>query len=156
MRNLLFILTAFFITACDNTALLLDCVDGCSVSNGADGRDGATGAQGPAGQDGINGASCSVAGVPSGALVSCTDGTSELVLNGSDGTDATPVETIELCPALTGGSFKEHLFRISGALYGVYASGSRIGLAKLGPGNWVTTDGRNCHFTISILNQVSY
>lgn len=156
MRNLLLILAVFFITACDNTSRLLDCIDGCSISDGQDGQDGAEGAQGPAGQDGINGASCSVASVPSGAIVSCTDGSSELVLNGTDGIDATPIETIELCPTVAGGSFKEYLLRINGALYGVYASGSRIGLTRLSPGNWVTTDGRSCHFTISILNQVSY
>jgi len=97
------------------------------------GTPGPQGEQGPAGQDGKDG------------------------MDGVDGKDAV-VETIQLCPdiAPANNQFTEYLVRINGSLYGVYASGQKIGLTKLFPGSWMTTDGRNCHFTIDVDSNVSY
>lgn len=58
---------------------------------GKDGQDGATGAQGipgSQGEAGADGSSCSVAQVSGGAIITCTDGTSAIILNGADGRDA--------------------------------------------------------------------
>jgi hypothetical protein len=56
------------------------------------GPTGATGASGSNGSNGTNGSSCSVTAVPAsspapngGSLVACTDGTQNLLLNGTNG-----------------------------------------------------------------------
>jgi hypothetical protein len=111
-------------------------------SPGAAGVQGPMGPQGPVGPAGQNGTSCSVVDTAEGVLITCSDGTFAEVMNGQT------VETVELCPELSGGVFKEYLIYVDGVPFGVYAKGQTIGLTKLWPGNWQTTDGRNCHFTI--------
>jgi hypothetical protein len=130
---------------------------------GPQGEPGSTGAQGPIGPQGLPGTSCMVFPLPSGALLQCTDGSLAQVFNGLDGqpglagADGTAIQTILLCPDLPGGYFKEYLLRIDGSLYGVYNHGAAaIGMAKLWPGNWQTTDGRNCVFSIDNAGNVSY
>lgn len=110
---------------------------------GPTGPQGPVGPPGPQGQAGTPGTSCTVAPATGGAVISCSDGTSQYVSSG------TVVENIELCPTISGGTFHEYLEKISGFYYGVYASGQQIGRTRLWAGSWVTTDGRNCHFTIT-------
>lgn len=148
MMKILLILSLFLaITACDNTAQFLDCIDGCSNTKGDKGD---TGPQGPQGDSGTNGLSCTVSTVPNGSIISCEDGTTTTVLNGTE------IEEIELCPSVLGGTFTEYLLKIDDALYGVYAKGQKIGLTKLTPGVWSTTDGRDCTFTVHADGNVTY
>lgn len=69
-------------------------VNGCSQTAYIPGPMGATGATGVQGATGVMGASCTVSAVEiqeaapnGGSLISCPDGTQELVLNGSNGTN---------------------------------------------------------------------
>lgn len=119
-------------------------------AQGLPGQDGAQGPTGPTGPKGDSGESCVVQPALNGLTISCPDGSSETLVNG------TVVETIALCPKLTGGTFQEYAVRIGGSIYAVYASGSAIGWAKLSPGNYRTTDGRNCYFTITPSLQVVF
>lgn len=57
------------------------------------------------------------------------------------------IEVVPTCPGIPG-NYPEVLWRLDGKLYAVYASGQKIHLTELTPGNYVTTDGRNCHFTV--------
>lgn len=155
MKMILLIFSCvFMLTACDNTARFLDCIDGCSLQQGPVGPQGPEGPQGLPGingTDGTSGLSCTVSPLVNGAYISCEDGTFATILNGtngSNGADGSIIEQIELCPLLEGGKFHEYLLKIDGSFFGVYAHGSKTGLSKLWPGNWVTTDGRNCEFTI--------
>lgn len=105
-------------------------VSACGLlpDDGARGPRGSTGAQGATGSDGVDGAT--------GAT-------------GPQGEAGSGVEVIELCPTLQSNAFHEYLLRIEGELFGVYASGQRIFLTRLTPNNYVTTDGRGCHFAIN-------
>lgn len=76
-------------------------------------------------------------------------------VEGPPGKDA-ELETIELCPSTTSSiGFKEYVLKIQGELYAVYASGQKIFMTKLKPGNYVTTDGRNCQFTVNAQGEVN-
>lgn len=133
---------------------------GIPGSAGPKGEKGDTGPQGPSGTPG---ASCTVTRVLStdtgngGALISCEDGTSVVVYDGVDGqngasTPATPytiTEIIDPCGD-TPGQFDEVLLRLAdGTLLAHYASGNQQFLTSIGPGNYITTDGDACRFTIN-------
>lgn len=122
----------------------------CAGPVGSQGVPGPKGSPGPQGETGEPGVSCTVQPTADGLLVFCTDGTQASVASG------TVIETVSLCPGASGGVFKEYVVRIGGLLYAVYASGNNIGWTTLSPGNYVTTDGRGCHFTVSQDNQVIY
>ena len=72
---------------------------GANGTNGTDGKNGSNGTDGTNGSNGVNGAdgsSCSVVAVPAnsvapagGSLITCTNGTSSLVLNGTNGINGT-------------------------------------------------------------------
>lgn len=120
---------------------------------GPQGPQGEQGPQGPVGPKGETGESCSVVKLGSVTNITCGDTTVQVAdgtngVDGVDGSDAQGIETLALCPELAGGAFKEYLLKIGSDYYGVFVQGQKIGLTKLTPGNWVTTDGRNCHFTI--------
>lgn len=160
--------------------------DGSAGSTGPAGSSGPTGvsgATGPAGSQGISGsvgptgspgASCSVTRYSNGATISCTDGTSVVVLDGVDGAPGSPgptgstgvdgspgpagssasptsytvVEIVDPCGQQT--QFDEVLFRLeNNQLVAHYASGSNQFLTIVGPGNYVTTDGTHCYFTVN-------
>jgi len=114
---------------------------------------------------------CTVENTFDGALITCPDGSSALITSGLDGKDgergplgptgapgaqgeAGPagrnlsVEAVDPCPELVT-SFPEYLFLIEGTYYAVYASGTKIHLARLVPGAYATTDGRACSFSIN-------
>lgn len=109
--------------------VLLSFATSCGrVRNGAMGPSGNTGATGSQGEQG---------------------------LPGIDGTDAS-IEVIDLCPDIAG-NFPQVLFRIDEKLFTVYRSnGNNTRLVELVPGNYVTTDGRSCNFTVTNDLEVEY
>ena len=103
------------------------------------------------GRDGINGQPCSVYSDSSGAFINCPDGSSTFVPNGKDGqdgADGSRITWIDPCPRLVV-PFPELIALVDGAYYAVYASGTKIHLARLIPGTYATTDGRACTFTVN-------
>lgn len=68
---------------------------------------------------------------------------------GIPGEPGSTVEVVNLCPSISG-AYPEILFKIDGALYAVYyaPAQSKSHLVLVSPGSYVTTDGRNCHFTV--------
>jgi hypothetical protein len=71
---------------------ILACPDGSQlvIKDGTDGIDGTNGVDG---RDGADGTSCSVSGVPEGALITCGDGTAVLVRHGEQGQSCGVQET---------------------------------------------------------------
>lgn len=138
---------------------------GAQGQNGQQGTGGSPGAQGPAGSAGAtgpagnDGSSCSVNPVVGGALITCADGTSVVLWNGTngadgqDGADAPPTAYTVVGlgdPCGKQSSFDEVLLRLqNGDLLAHYASGNQQFLAKITPGSYVTTDGTHCYFTVS-------
>jgi hypothetical protein len=114
-------------------------ISGPPGKDGEMGPTGAVGATGPTGADGIDG----VDGVtgPTGAM-------------GPTGDDGI-LGLIKLCPHIPG-AYPEYLIRTDYGLIGVYFGGGKTFLANIIPGNWVTTDGRNCHFTVTSDLEVIY
>ena len=126
---------------------------------------------GPQGLPGTNGSSCTVTSVPvnnaapnGGALLSCTDGTEQLILNGvngtngtngingTNGTNGTVITPIQFCknPVTTYPStFAEVGFCINGEIYAVYSANSGF-LSPIPDGNY-ESDGINasCNFTVT-------
>ncbi len=130
-------------------------IQGPEGQSGPVGATGPAGAAGPVGPPGEAGTSCSVSPYTNGALISCTDGTSVVLLDGVDevdGTDAVPspymiVGFIDPCGPQ--GSFDEVLMQLdSGQLIAHYSHGNRQFLVSLPPGNYTTTDGTSCSFVV--------
>lgn len=112
--------------------------------------------------------SCTVSPKVDGVVtISCPDGTKTTITDGSSGSDGekgdrgevgapgTQVSVIPLCPEITG-SHPEVLLRIDGLLYAFMEDGNQGRLVWVKPGNYVTTDRRNCAFTVDSNNQVTY
>jgi len=111
------------------------------------------------------GESCTVAPVVGGAIITC-GATSTVILNGVDGQDgqngqdAPPtaysvIEVIDPCGTAPG--FNEVLLRLAnGQILAHYASGALQFLALIGPGNYMTTDGKACNFTIHANGSVTW
>lgn len=113
---------------------------------------------GPQGISGTNGSSCSVSTVsPSGiapnggALVSCTDGSAALVLNGTNGTSGTLITPVQFCPGVSvyPSTFVELGFCINNSIYAVYSQNGGF-LTEILPGTWQSNAiGSSCTFTVS-------
>lgn len=105
-------------------------LQGVKGDKGDTGATGAIGATGPQGQPGIQGLQ-GIAGA-----------------NGSNGS----FYAIQLCPG-DNAAFPEQGFVMNGSLYAVYygvVNGSlNAFLARLSAGNYVTTNGTSCHFSVS-------
>lgn len=100
--------------------------------------------------NGRDAAPCTVSSDATGAFITCPDGTSTFVRNGQngvDGQDGSTITWVDPCPTLVV-PFPELLALIDGSYYAVYASGTKIHLARLTPGTYSTTDGRSCTFVI--------
>lgn len=133
-------------------------------------KDGKTGAVGPKGDSvvgasGTNGLGCSVSSVPvsgdvpnGGSLITCGDGSSSLVLNGSNGVDGqagypgtvlTPVQFCQGFQQSYPNVFAESGFLINGVMWGVYSDHGGF-MAELPPGTY-SSNGINasCTFTIN-------
>ena len=132
----------------------------CTVTQTADGAtiecpDGTTAVinNGQSGLNGNDGSSCSVYSVDQGAVIQCTDGTTALVKNGEDGQDAPSsiysiVDVIDPCGTQT--RFDEVILRFAdGELLAHYSDGDKQHFSFVGPGQYVTTDGTNCHFQVT-------
>jgi hypothetical protein len=147
---------------------------GATGSQGVQGNTGSQGIQGNVGATGAvgqNGSSCSVASVTDtniapngGSLITCSDGTSSLVLNGSQGEigltgsqgvageNGTVITPIQFCPGVTPtypNNFPEVGFLINGTIYAVYSDHGGF-MAALTPGQY-SSDGINasCTFTVN-------
>jgi hypothetical protein len=129
------------------------------------------GAIGPKGDTGAPGSSCSVSQAINGALITCSDGTSTLIVNGTNGVDGLPgidgsagpqgpagapavpsaysvVATVDVCG--DGAGSDEIFLRLAnGQLIAHYAGNGNLQfLTLITPGSWVTTDQQSCHFTV--------
>lgn len=107
------------ITCSDGTTAFI--ANGSSGATGAQGPPGDPGSQGPAGN---NGTSCSVSQQSQGALITCTDGTSALILNGTNGQNGTVIQPIQFCAGVTPiypSAFPEFGFCIDGVIWGIYS-----------------------------------
>jgi hypothetical protein len=137
-------------------------VNGSQGPTGATGPQGLTGVTGPQGDQGLPGAigltgssgsNCTVSSVATslatptgGALVSCTDGTSSLIING------TVITLIQFChnnaPQSYPNVFNESGFCIAGSIYAVYSANGGF-LSQILPGTY-SSNGINssCNFTV--------
>ena len=119
----------------------------------------------------VNGpTACTVTPVTSpvaGSLITCPDGSQNLVPDGvngtngtngtngaagTNGTNGTQITIVQLCPNLPATSypsnFPEQAFCISSNLYGVYWTGSEAFLAELPPGDYSSTSPQGCNLQI--------
>jgi hypothetical protein len=123
---------------------------------------GPQGIPGPQGLVGNNGDNCSVTPIQpetaapnGGTLISCSDGTNSLILNGATGATGSPgtsVTTVQFClnPVSSFPStFPEVGFCINGQLWAVYSANGGF-LTALPNGNY-SSDGENasCTFTVT-------
>lgn len=130
---------------------------------GPTGPVGATGAQGVPGAAVLGGSSCSAQTIQAsdaapngGGLVTCTDGSTVLLLNGTNGAQGqqgiVPFTPIEFCPgtiAVYPSVFPEYGFLINGSVYGVYSTNGGF-LTVLPPGVYNSNAvGSACTFTIN-------
>lgn len=82
---------------------------------------------------------------------------SQVGSQGPKGDAGTVILVQAFCPNLGGGiGFQEQYLIIDNKAYAVYYDGTRTFLAYLKPGNYVTTDGRSCNFTVNTDGTVSY
>lgn len=117
--------------------------------------------QGPAGKDG---SSCSVQTLSSstvlpngGSLIQCTNGTSSLIANGTNGTPGTVMAPLQFCPGTPSypSKFIEVGFVINGSVYAVYSANGGF-MALIPPGNYTSNGiGSSCNFTLNADNTVT-
>jgi hypothetical protein len=148
MRNIFTLLFVLFLIGCTQKHLVGVPVVG---PQGPQGEAGQPGLDGKDGSDGADGVGCSVQNVSNGALITCGT-TTAVVLNGIDGEDAPPttysvVNIINPCGDSSG--FDEVLLKLAnGSLMAHYSHGNKQFLTLLTPGNYATTDGESCNFTV--------
>lgn len=130
-------------------------VAGTTGPQGTPGVIGPTGASGTDGLNGQDGQPCTVTATPTGSQIACPDGSVISILNG---TDATPVTPLQLCPGTPSypSTFIEYALCVQGQLYGVYSANGGF-LAVLPYGQY-TSDGINsrCNFTVSADCVITY
>lgn len=161
----LMILCFLALTACGQTTTL-------SVSPLQPGPKGDKGDKGDQGIPGLNGTSCAVTSVATGAIISCTDGTAAYIADGAKGDQgikgdtgqdgaAAPVspytimEAIDPCGKQT--AYDEVLLKLNnGTILAHYSDGAKQFLTVVGAGNYVTTDGTSCYFTIHTDGSVTW
>lgn len=98
---------------------------------------------------------CVTQTVSNGALITCTDGSQSLILNGTDGVDGvdapvsgTITEVIDPCG--DGPGFDEVILRLGvDQLVAYFEQGGDRFLSILTPGNYSTTDSQSCPFTVN-------
>ena len=115
---------------------------------------------GTAGQDGD---SCEVEKTAQGTMIICSSSTS-FIADGQDGTDGqdatlpdmTFVEAINPCGMERNDGLDEIIFRTYGGELVAYAAMNNGYLTFLEPGNYVTTDGTNCSFKVTVELEVTW
>lgn len=136
-------LLLLFLIACGRVTT----VPGPPGATGPTGSNGDTGATGPTGDSGTDGQPCVSTPVHSGVVINCPDGSSTTVLNG---TDATPVTSIQLCPGVPSypSTFIEYALCIGDTLYAVYSTHGGF-LALIPPGTYSSDGvGSRCNFEV--------
>lgn len=186
---------SIFTLGCDSTSHLLDCVNGCSKSQGAkgdqgfsgndgvDGNDGSDGVDGEDGSDGSNGHNALAAVISSSA---CANGGYTLltgvdvnddnalageevqysveICNGTNGEDAVTgayeiVGLIDPCGDAPGIYDEVFLKLANGTVLASFSdneSGKNTRFSILTAGNYITTDGSNCHVHVDGAGNVSW
>lgn len=127
---------------------------------------------GAKGQDGQDGESCSIQRVSNGAVITCGDDTVAIFdgmdgvdgrdgVDGEDGQDAAPgaysiTELIDPCGKEA--NFDEILLRTAnGQLMALYFDTKKKAfLTVITPGNYVTTDGTDCYFSVDSELEVTW
>jgi hypothetical protein len=114
------------------------------------------GATGPAGPTGPSGASCTTAPLdasaayPTGGAVIVCGETQVVIANGVNGMDAI---TSVIDPCGKQAAYDEVLLQLSNGLllasFSDNASGKNTRFSVIGNGNYVTTDGTGCRFTVN-------
>lgn len=121
---------------------------------------GKQGAPGIPGNPGSPASPCSVTSIAigqpeapnGGSLISCPDGSSSLVLNGTNGMAGTTVTPIQFCPGVTTypNEFNELGFCILGNIYAVYSIPGAF-MTLIPPGEYSSTGvNSTCTFTVGI------
>jgi len=131
-------------------------LNGNNGIGGIDGQDGQDGQDGKDGKDGQNGTSCTVSRTANGALIACTDGTFAVVLDGMN--TGIPVNSV-IDPCGPQSAYDEVLLRMDNHQVIAYLIGpgsAQARLAVLPPGNYVTSDGTNCYFTVHADGNITY
>lgn len=155
---------------------------GCGRLQGTPGADGKS-IQGDTGEQGLAGNSCSVTSSAGGALITCEDGSSAFIsdgtpgANGNDGADgsdgadgadgndgapgqdATPIQMVQFCPGATTypSSFPEYGVCVQDRLYAVFWMGGKAWLAEVVPGTYISTSSSvSCSFTVGAACEVIY
>lgn len=141
------------LTGCNTGVKYIQGPKGETGAPGQDGRDGIDG------RDGSNGSSCSIAtiekgnvAVPSGgALITCPDGTSSIITNGTDGVPGTIITPVQFCKnfrALYPSAFPESGLCINNRMFGVFSENGGY-LAEMANGTYYS-NGRHstCVFTL--------
>lgn len=106
------------------------------------------------GINGLDGKSCDVTQLDNGALISCPD-SSSVILNGKDSLLGIN-ELINPCGE-SGLQYEEILLRLSdNSIVAYFENGNKRFLSQLSSGDYVTTDGENCYFTIDENNNIIY
>jgi hypothetical protein len=122
------------------------------------------------------GNSCSVSAVDEGAVIYCEDGTTTLVYHGQDGADGSdgvdgtdgkdgidgqdgangapaplqPFDVVDIIDPCADSPLDEVLLKFAnGKILAHFASGTNQHFTLLNPGNYITTDGTQCRFSIT-------
>ena len=101
---------------------------------------------------------CTIANTPTGAHISCPDGTAADVYNGTPGLNAATVSAVQFCPGVTvyPSAFLEVGLCIDNKLYAVYSTNGGF-LSYLPPGAYQSNAvGSSCNFTVTDGCEISY
>lgn len=90
---------------------------------------------------------CTVLDAENGALVSCSDGTKQLILDGVSYQSSSTLWVIDPCG--DGEGFDEIILQLDEQLLCYFEEGDKRFLTELSPGNYITTDRQECNFTIT-------
>lgn len=143
------ILNGIRITCPDGTSSIVS--NGINGTNGLDGSQGDTGPQGTPGINGTDGTN-GTNGVDGTNGIDGTNGTNGVQgpqgIPGLNGQDGSTITTVKLC-ANDMSSFPEYGVKIGSYLYAVYWDIHKGAfLALLTPGNYISTNGTACTFTL--------
>lgn len=136
MNKMMAVIVTMFLVGCGQQKVV-ELIQGDSGSNGIDG---ATGAQGEVGAQGDIGDTGATGAIGAQGAVGAT---------GPAGLNGSTFEVVKPCPS-THVVYSEIFLKIGGKLYALYDGGPHLDrLVELVNGTYMTTDGRNCIFTVS-------